>query len=181
MGNGKIFSDEELTGICHSCDKDVYPEDFQGKDFITKKEFTISTLCPKCQAKIWKDESKKDMDKLYLSESKMKRLSGLNENRTNSKLFNKSSLDKFPVIGSQKGKKIKEINVVESFSVKGRRAWFLCEYNEKENMFFGYIKDEFKPENDKLGYIKMSLLESVRGIEKMPSKGLTLDKVISKK
>jgi hypothetical protein len=51
----KIFPEQaELVklGKCTTCKRDIKEEDF--KDNISKKEYSISGMCSKCQAKVFK-------------------------------------------------------------------------------------------------------------------------------
>ncbi len=53
-----LFGRKESDGLCITCGSDkVNPEDF--RDDLSRKEFTISHICQKCQDEIFEKEGDK--------------------------------------------------------------------------------------------------------------------------
>jgi len=77
------------------------------------------------------------------------------------KLLTKQIINEFRKTGSQEGSKTHKI-IVKFFNPAGAGTWYATEYNEKERMFFGYVK--LLPGCDEWGYFSLDELESIKGM-----------------
>ena len=76
------------------------------------------------------------------------------------KLLTKQIIDEFRKTGSQEEAKTHKI-IVKFFNPQGAGTWYATEYNEKDKIFFGYVKITF--DGNEWGYFSLNELESFKG------------------
>lgn len=76
------------------------------------------------------------------------------------KLLTKAIINRFKQIGSQENAK-DPIVIAKFFNPTGAGTWFATEFNENEQIFFGYVSI-FGDYNDEFGYFSLRELENIR-------------------
>ena len=80
------------------------------------------------------------------------------------KLLTKGILEKFRKQGRTDNKPSNEVKIIAKFfNPTGAGTWYAVEYDEKTEMFFGFVSI-FNDWNDELGYFSLEELESFRGM-----------------